>query len=385
MFDLVIVHSEDPDTEGAIEELLEVAREQLGDAEVKGGVVFAGIDHDHEQLLGSLCDAFPGIALIGCSTDGEVSSEVGFAEDSIVLLLFVGDSISVGVGLGREVSKDVAAAAKVAVEQAREGLDGPPRLCLTTPEALTCDVAALVRSLRGLLGEELPVIGGTAGDQWRFKRVLQFCGREVVSDAVPVLLIAGDLLVSHGVASGWTLIGKPGVATVHGNVLTRVGDMTAIEFYQHYLGPDVFPTGEYPLAVLVGDGDGDEFYLRAPQGYDLESGSVIYAGTIPQGASVQLTTGTRDAIIEATKSSVDRAIKGYPGSSPKGALVFSCAARKQLLGTRTPEEYTLLKGSQIGDLPFCGFYAYGEVSPVRAGEAPHFHNETFITLLLGTE
>ncbi|MEZ4384582.1 MAG: FIST N-terminal domain-containing protein [Nannocystaceae bacterium] len=384
MFDLVIVHSEDPDTEGAVEELLEVARERLGDAVVQGGVVFAGIDHDHGKLLNAICDAFEGIALIGCTTDGEVSSEVGFAEDSIVLLLFVGDSISVGVGLGREVSKDVGAAAKAAVDQASVGLDGAPRLCLTMPEALTCDVAALVRSLRGLLGEDLPVIGGTAGDQWRFQRVLQFCGREVVNDAVPVLLIAGDLIVSHGVASGWTLLGKPAIATaVHGNVLSRVGDMTAIEFYQHYLGPDVYPTGEYPLAVIVGEGD--EFYLRAPQGYDLDSGSVIYAGTIPEGARVQLTTGTRDAIIDATKSSVDRAIQGYPGDSPRGALVFSCAARKQLLGTRTPEEYTLLKGSQIGELPFCGFYAYGEVSPVRAGEAPHFHNETFITLLLGTE
>ncbi len=382
MFDLVIVHSEDPDTDGAIEELLELMQERVGDAPVKGGIVFAGIDHDHGKLLGALCDTYEDIALIGCTTDGEVSSENGFCEDSIVLLLFVGDAISDGVGLGRGASQGVEAAPSRAVEAARVGLVGEPRLCLTTPESLTCDVAALVRSLRSLLGEELPVIGGTAGDQWRFVKCLQFCGREVVNDAVPVLLVAGELVVSHGVASGWTPIGKPAPVTeVAGNVLLRVGDQTAIEFYRHFLGPHLMPSGEYPLAVLVGD----QFYLRAPQEFDLERGSVTYAGTIPDGAMVQVTTAKRDDVIEATKSSVDRAIAGYGGENPRAALVVSCAARKQLLGTRTPEEFTLLQGSAIGNLPFCGFYAYGEVSPVHAGEAPHFHNETFITLLLGTD
>jgi len=240
----------------------------------------------------------------------------------------------------------------------------------------------LVRSLRSLLGEELPVIGGTAGDQWRFVKCLQFCGREVVSDSVPVLLVAGELIVSHGVASGWTLIGKSAPVTeVAGNVLLRVGERTAVEFYRHFLGPHLMPSGEYPLAVLVGD----QFYLRAPQEFDLERGSVTYAGTIPDGSMVQVTTAKRDDVIAATKSSVDRAIAGYRGEHPRAALIVSCAARKQLLGTRTEEEFTLLQGSAIGNLPFCGFYAYGEVSPVRAGEAPHFHNETFITLLLGTD
>ncbi|HFE45594.1 MAG TPA: hypothetical protein ENJ18_08875, partial [Nannocystis exedens] len=64
MFDLVIVHSEDPDTDGAIEELLELVEERTGDAPVRGGVVFAGIEHEHSKLLNAICDAYEGIALI---------------------------------------------------------------------------------------------------------------------------------------------------------------------------------------------------------------------------------------------------------------------------------------------------------------------------------
>lgn len=382
MFELLVVHSEDPSTTDAVEELIESARGRAHGAAVRGGVLFAGIDHDHARAVDAIVDAFPGIALIGCTTDGELSSEAGFCEDSLLLLLFLGDEISIRAGLGRGVGADPASAARDAVVAACAGLDGEPRLCLTTPESLTCDAAALITHLRGTLGDRVPVIGGTAGDHWRFRRSLQFCGREVVSDAVPVLLIAGDLLLSHGVASGWTPVGSASVATeVAGNVLHRIGEQTAIDFYQHFLGTHLVPSGEYPLAVFIEDG---RHYLRAPVGHDLEKGSITFAGTIPAGARVQITAATRDAIIQATQLSVTRALDGYPGEQPAGALIVSCAARKQLLGTRTAEECALLKRSALGGLPFCGFYAYGELSPVRDGDVTHFHNETFVTLLLGT-
>jgi hypothetical protein len=67
---------------------------------------------------------------------------------------------------------------------------------------------------------------------------------------------------------------------------------------------------------------------------------------------------------------------------PLAALVFSCAARNDLLGTRTKEEIDTLRQEVGDDLPFVGFYAYGEISPFRKGSPTRFHNETFITLLL---
>jgi hypothetical protein len=196
------------------------------------------------------------------------------------------------------------------------------------------------------------------------------------------LLIAGALHLSHGVASGWVPIGAASVATeVDGNVVRRIGDHTALGFYQHLLGAHLVPSGEHPLAVILDDG---RHYLRAPVGHDLAQGSITFAGTVPPGARVQITTATRDAIIQATERSVARAIDGYTGERPAGALIISCAARKQLLGTRTAEECALLRRSALGDLPFCGFYAYGELSPLSSGGVSHFHNETFVTLLLGT-
>jgi hypothetical protein len=105
---------------------------------------------------------------------------------------------------------------------------------------------------------------------------------------------------------------------------------------------------------------------------------------VPEGLQVQLTHATRDHVLEATEASVRRALEDFPGQEPALALVVSCSARKNVLGTRTGEEFQLLKGVLPG-APSAGFYSYGEIAPLRRGGIPHLHNETFTCLLLGTE
>ena len=73
-----------------------------------------------------------------------------------------------------------------------------------------------------------------------------------------------------------------------------------------------------------------------------------------------------------------------PGDKPEAALCFSCAARKNLLGTRIGEEYEILK-NHFPDLPIIGFYGYGEFSPIKPRSRPRFHNVSFVCLLLGLE
>jgi hypothetical protein len=63
---------------------------------------------------------------------------------------------------------------------------GAPRLCITMPDGLTVSGSAALNALRAALGDAVPVFGGTAGDQWRFKGTKQFHGTEVLQDSVPV-------------------------------------------------------------------------------------------------------------------------------------------------------------------------------------------------------
>ena len=118
MFFSLVAHSEDIDVQGVLEELLQQCREELGDRVPNAGILHCPIDIDHEMLVEGINDAWPGMALVGCTTDGEFSSRLGFREDSTSLTLLGSDIVDMTAGLGREVSRDIAAACSQAIASA---------------------------------------------------------------------------------------------------------------------------------------------------------------------------------------------------------------------------------------------------------------------------
>ncbi|MEB3212226.1 MAG: FIST C-terminal domain-containing protein, partial [Leptolyngbyaceae bacterium] len=125
-------------------------------------------------------------------------------------------------------------------------------------------------------------------------------------------------------------------------------------------------------------------YMRAPSGiYDSKLGSITFFGDVPKGTWVQVTETNRNDILAASKTSMEEALEHYPGHAPSAALLFSCASRRQILGSRTIEEYQLIQLNLRNDLPACGFYTNGEIAPLQQHGQTYFHNETFVTVLIG--
>ncbi len=381
MFKVAIGHSNDFVSQTAIADAIAQCQETLAGIKPQAGILLAGIEFDREVILQEVNQVFPDLALIGGTTDGEISSVLGFEQDSLVLMLFCSDRIQIRAGIGHNLSQDPQAAAKSAIAQARCHTD-EVALCLTLPESLTTSAVIVLDSLKTALDNQTPIFGGLTADGWQFQQTYQFFKNEVYSDALPVLLFSGPLLFSHGVASGWQPIGKPGrVTKVEHNVIYEIDNCPAIEFYHHYIGPRP-PSSEYPLAVFAEGNEG--FYLRAPSStYDPESGSVSFFGDIPLNACVQISEAGRDRILSASQASMQQALQHYPGHDPLAALFFSCTSRRQLLGTRTQEEYQLVQQCGHQNLVSCGFYTNGEIAPLQQKSTSCFHNETFITLLLG--
>ncbi len=382
----VVAHSEDIDTEGALDEIVRQCRRKLGDRLPKAGLLFSAIDLEHEQILEGIDDAWPGLEIIGCTTDGEISSELGYREDSVTLVLFGSDSIEFAAGLGRDVSKDIPTACRRAVETAKAKSTLPPALCITLPESMTTSGQQIIEALGQHLDPKVPVIGATAGDGYRLESTRQFRGRDVCSDSVPVLLLSGPLVYSVAVESGWEPVGEPGLVTRSaGSVLHEIDGRPALEFYQRFLGETAVPTPECPLAIL--DEHGEVECLRATGGIvDADTGAITYLADIREGAMVQITVADRGAILAGCRASIQKAFAGYPhGKTPDAALFFSCAARKLLLGTRTTEEFGIIESVIGTEVPVCGFYGYGEIGPRdTSDETSRFHNETFVSLIIGT-
>src|SRR5256886_6271221 len=103
-----VVHSQDVDSVDAVAELIAGAQVALGASLPRVAMLFAGIDHDFAVVLEQINAQWPRIALIGCTTDGEMSSHILFAEDSLALVLLSGDDCHAVSGVARSVSTDVA-------------------------------------------------------------------------------------------------------------------------------------------------------------------------------------------------------------------------------------------------------------------------------------
>lgn len=388
MLNVAIAHSLELDSQDAVQEILAQCHDQFGDLKPQAGILFTGIDHNHSLILNRINKVYPQIELIGCTTDGELSSVHGYTDDSITLMLLCSDELYFKTGVADGISKDTAINIKKAADSVKLKLDQDPKLCITTPSGLTASGDNIVEGFQLSLGENFPIFGGTAADQWRMKSTIQFNNNKVFTDAAPFILIGGPLLYSFGIESGWIPIGKKAVVTrSDNNVVYKIEKDTALDFYKHHLGDsigsdDENTIGDYPLAVF--EEDNKSFYLRAPIIIDREAESMTFVGNVPQGSTIQVTHSTRDKIVEATKTSVNSSVTDYPGTKPSAALCFSCASRKQVLGTRVKEEYDAFK-KNFPDLPVAGFYTYGEIGPLNKDKPTRFHNDSFFNLILGLE
>ena len=385
-------HSQDLDSADAIEEALDQCAETFGGKTPQAGLLFAGLDHDHQALLDGVQARYPGLQLIGCTTHGELSSD-GFAEDSIALMLFHSERVQFRAGIGEGIRTNPEAAQQAA-RMALDGLDAPVRLCIALPEGVgdldspgTIPIG-LLDALGAALGPDVPVCGGLAADQTRFTGTYQFCNGQVYSDALPILLVAGPLHVATGIASGWEPVGEEHRLTnVDGLVIGGIDGEPPRDVWVRYFGVDNHPGAPNFFAVYpdeVGSRETDEFYLCTPAHFQ-DDGSMVTMSPATPGARIRFTSATRDQLLAGAASSVEKARASYPGAEPEAALVFSCASRHGLLGTRVGGELGQLQ-EQIGAaLPAVGFYTMGEICPLPTSSKPVHHVSTFVTVLIGED
>lgn len=383
----VVSHSDHVDSRMAAQALIADAERQLAGETPRGGLLYATTEYEHAVLIAELRKRWPGLPLIGASTAGEVSSKLGFRSDSACLTLFVGDGVQVVAGRGEQPSRNLAQALDSVLGVLG---DRKPVLAVLHCPGTIGNPSEVVRELHRRLGARAcPIVGGLSGDHTVTTNTRQFCGEQIDYDSMVVMFLCGDLAVSWGVASGWFPIGtRHRVTRSVGNKVYEIDGKPAVDIYQSFWGDRVSGNlGEFPLAVWQGAGAND-FMLRAAMSVDEGEGSVTFAGDVDEGAVVSLPEVVPEGLLSGTKTSLERAVAGYRGAKPSTALLFSCAARKWVLGSRASSEIESLVASMGGvgmpAIDFAGFYAFGEICPLALDGPPLLHNETCVTVLVGT-
>jgi hypothetical protein len=385
MLTMAVGHSDDVDAADAIAAVIAACRAQLGDAQPAAGLLISSFETFDPTILGTVMAAFPTARIAGATSAAELSSTVGYREDSITLALFAADDIDITVGLGDGLGADQERACRTAIEEALSGVSRDPKLCIVIANSATGDPAVMLPLIRDLLPAGVTVIGGGSArsELGLITPTYQFAGDRITVDGIVVMVFSGPLHHSVAIGTGWRPIGSPGVVTgAKRNLITEIDGRPALEYLHRYLdatGPAAFGN---PLAVY--EPGVTEAYLRVALRSDEVEGSVSIIGSVPVGSTIQVTTANTTDLLDGTAGALTRAAAAFPaGVEPQAALVFSCMVRKYLLGSKTGRETELTRAA-LPDLPFAGLYCTGEIGPISPDQGSRFLNETFVALLLGT-
>ena len=220
--------------------------------------------------------------------------------------------------------------------------------------------------LKGIHSLKLDMIiaGGRAGDNLEFKNTFVFDESDFCDSGCVIATLSSDrLLVNSNYILNWTSIGKDMIVTkVEGNILYELDGMPILEIYRKYLGEDSvknIPKScmDFPLIIKR---NGLEI-ARDPVRRTKDA--LIFAGEFEKGDSVRFSFANIEDLID----NVDEYFDNYSKFPSEAIFVYSCTARKQLLGDRFENELNILESIA----PTSGFFTYGE----------YFHSSDIVELL----
>jgi len=126
----------------------------------------------------------------------------------------------------------------------------------------------------------------------------------------------------------------------------------------------------------------EEYVVQTILSVDANDGSVIVQKEVPEGTSVWLSSRDQEKVTTGLDRMLTRIKQELGGNQPKLVFQFDCVSRGKLM-FRDQEKIRLLRQFRqaIGpDVPWAGFYTYGEIGPVEKHN--RYHNYTAVVLAL---
>ena len=373
------------------------ALKELGQKKADVLMAFAAPKFQQQKMVDGIKSVTKNIPMIGGTTAGEISTQ-GLSVNSVVIMAINSKDVKFYVGQGKNIAKnEVNAGKQLAKNVLKKASKKNANTLVMLPDGLAGDGLEVIKGAQKVLGESFEIVGGSLGDEGNFKHTYQYFNGKVYENTVVGMLICGGkkIKTATGVRSGWESIGNKFKSTKsEGNVVNKFENKTALDFYRELLGKGrgkkLPAIGlEYPMGLIDERAkiEGyDYFQIRCPVGINEKDGSVSFAAAIPEGKEVTLTYSSRSTIINGSKLSALQAKKTLKGK-PRLIMMFSCVARKMVLGRRTNEEVNLVKQVFGKDVPIFGFYTYGEIGPIDKRvptlRNTRWHNETVVLYVLG--
>jgi hypothetical protein len=331
--------------------------------------------------LGALSHTYPPERVFGCSTAGEIAGTRVQDDSAVATAVWLDRARVVPVEASLSEAGTPFEVGRLLGQRLAAQADLVHTFLLS--DGTCINGSELVRGLAASLPASVTVSGGLSGDGARMQETVVCHQGRLQHGTVTALGFCGPVQVGIGSLGGWDTFGPVRqVSRSVGNVLYELDREPALALYKRYLGPHAagLPASGllFPLQVQV---PGDDLPLvRTLLGVDEATGSMTFAGDVPQGASAQLMRSNVDRLVGGASAA---AAASRASAQARLALLVSCVGRKLVLKQRVEEEVEAVAEVLGPDVTLTGFYSYGEVAPHTAGGPCRLHNQTMTVTTLG--
>ena len=307
-----------------------------------------------KSVLKQLSRDFPNTTIIGATTAGEITHAKMYEEDIVVSLsLFKHTTIkatyakSVDEKHGKRVAKEIASKNTKAFIVLSEGLKA-------------INYEAFLNGIKTVTPEAI-IAGGLAGDNFKLEKTYIFLDNTIYEQGiVSISFSSKKLIATNKYNLNWTPIGKEFTITdVEQNLVKTIDNIPAVTFFEKYLGKEVVlhNTLTLPNFQLLFK-EGSTTVARTPLAIDGES--LVFAASIDKGQKVQFGFSNEASVLEGAFHLKDELVN----SPAEAVYIFSCIARKTLLGEVLEKEFQAFE--EIA--PTAGFFTYGEFYSTDAND-----------------
>lgn len=390
MVRLATLSARNADTSAALRELAA----KLPAAEIRPALAFLfhGDRHDAALIAASLADVLPCPFIGGTSHGGSMLAAEMADADALSLLMIEDPDGCYGVA-ARDMPAatdpaTVALTARATLLDALRDAGRPGELPALVWLYLTPGhEEAILAGLRSVIGDNCPIVGGSAADEridghWR---QVTRAGALSTGIALAVLFPSGGLGCAF--QGGYKPVGRSGIVTRVGGdgpsrtileidhrpaagILNRWLD-GALDKYLAAGGNVLGATSLHPLGVEIGSFAGIPQYLLLHPETIGPDGSLTLFAAVKNGDRLHQMQGDRDVLIDRAGIVAREAVSRLAsiGGSLAGGLMVYCAGCRMAVGDRMPEVAAQVADSFAG-APFAGCFTFGEQGQI-AGRNAH--------------
>ena len=343
-------------------------------------LVFISVKQDRKALCGILDDA--GIAIYGATTNGEFTED-GITSGEIAILLLDLNTPYFTILFEEYPEKNYRETARRLAKKALQTFAHP--CFLVAGSNLNTEAEELLHGFEDIIGKQVNVNGGMAGDDFAFKEQFVFNNKQSSSNGIVAIVLNEDKITIKGRATcGWNPVGTEKTVTKSvGNHVYTIDDTPALDLTIKYGGhenvtPENFAV-EHSIALTMQlQREKGDPVMRAGLVVDWDDHSFYCSGSVPQGSKVRFSLPPDFDVIEIVIKGCED-LKATEIGEADALILFNCAGRLLSLGPLISEEIEGIR--KVWDVPIAGMFSNAELARATNGNL-EMHAFTACTVVL---